>query len=76
MSATFRYGVVFRKDTDSAFETYVPIDHEAKPNDIEAHFNDLVTYARVHVSANHPHVKLGGYSPHIIIHNLMTIKRF
>lgn len=76
MGATFRYAVIFRKDTDQAFETYVPIDHEVKPDDIEAHFNDLVAYARVHVAATNPRIKLDGYSPYIIMYNKKTIKKF
>ena len=78
MLTTFRYVVVFRSDTDSAFETVISLDNPTDPSNIELNFEAIAEQARV-ISRLHDGDKpcsLDGYSVYSIIHNRKTIKKF
>lgn len=74
----FRYAVVFRSDTDSAFETVISLDSPVNPENAPYTPHFIIEQARV-ISSLHDGDKpcsLDGYSPYSIIHNRKTIKKF
>lgn len=78
MNTTYHYVVVFRRDTDSAFETCIkvnsPVSHKDAPYTPHLIIKQAHVISRLH-DGDKP-CSLDGYSPFSIIHNRKTIKKF
>lgn len=78
MDPSYRYIVVFRSDTDPAFETVISLDSPVHPENVTYTPHLIVEQARV-ISRLHDGdepCSLDGYSLFSIVHNGKTIKKF